>query len=140
MDMEVIQKIKKVNKSYIFKIVKVHYNNALSSRHKHNIFSLYNEHDKQIGHCLNVKMEDISFEINEKLKQECLKTGAVNFHASARGKLLEYNEFYLDEIHSYYNEIKYNPFSCLGFFCKKSKIEIKKSKNLVLNKNGFFIF
>jgi hypothetical protein len=46
MDMEVIQKIKKVNKSYILKVVKVHYNNALSSRYNHNIFSLYNEYDK----------------------------------------------------------------------------------------------
>ena len=140
MNMDVVQKIKNINKKYLFNIVKVHYNNALSKRYEQHIFSLYNEENRQIGHCLNVKIGKVSFEINQKLKIECLEKGIINLHAYAKGKLLSFNDLYLENIPVYYKQINYNPFSCLGFHFKNTNLEIKKSKRLILCQSGFFVF
>lgn len=139
MNMEVVQKIKKVDKKYVNHIIKVHYNNALSKRYDQHIYSLFNSDNRQIGHCINVKLVNVSFEINEELKKECLETGSINLHAYAKGKLISFNSLKIEDIDDKFEEIKYNPFSCLGFHFKDKNIEIKKSKMLILNQKGFFV-
>jgi hypothetical protein len=139
MNMDVIQKIKKLNKSYLFTFVKVHYNNALSKKYKQHIYSVYNSDDRQVGHCVNLKLSKVNFEINELLKKECLETGSVNLHAYAKGKLMSFNDINLIKPMCLYKEINYNPFSCLGFYYKNTNIEIKKSRRLILNQSGFFV-
>lgn len=139
MNMDVVQKIKRLNESYLFTFVKVHYNNALSKKYGQNIYSVYNSEDRQVGHCVNLKLSKVQFEINEQLKKECLETGSVNLHAYAKGKLISFNDIKLIKPMCLYKQIKYNPFSCLGFHFKNTNIEIKKSRRLILNQAGFFV-
>lgn len=140
MNMEVVQKIKRIDRKYLNDLVKVHYNNALSKRYQQHIYSLYNCENRQIGHCINLKLFNVTFEINEKLKKECLETGLMNLHAYAKGTLLIFNSLNVEKVKKCYKEITYNPFSCLGFHFKNTKTEVKKSRILVLNQKGFFIF
>lgn len=139
MNMEVIQKIKGINKNYLYNHVKVHYNNALSERYSKRIYSIYNEHNRQIGHCVNAKLVVVKFEINQELKRKCIETGEINLHAYALGYLIDFNDENLEEIKSKYIKLKYDPFSCSGFHFEKTKKEIKKAKKLILNQLGFFI-
>jgi hypothetical protein len=137
--MDVVQKIKRLDSAYLFNFVKVHYNNALSERYSQRIYSIYNDKDRQVGHCVNLKLSNVKFEINEDLKRECLEKGSVNLHAYATGKLLSFNDLKIENLMCFYKEINYNPFLCLGFHYKKSKIEVKKAKRLILNQKGFFV-
>ena len=70
MNMDVVQKIKRLDSAYLFNFVKVHYNNALSERYSQRIYSIYNDKDRQVGHCVNLKLSNVKFEINEDLKKE----------------------------------------------------------------------
>ena len=140
MNLNVIQKIKKIDEKYLYTMVKVHYNNSLSNRHSQRIYSVYNQQNKQIGQCLNLELNSIKFEINESLKKECLETGKLNLHAYALGYLVKFNDKNLEKIHDHFVKLRYNPFSCDGFYCENTNKEVNFAEKLTFNQTGFFIF
>lgn len=84
-----------------------------------------------VGHTDELTLKNVSFKVNEKGKQRCIREQQRNVHAWVEGIITNFVRCS--------TEVTYNPYKDCGFYLKNTGEEIKTADYLSINKEGVYV-
>lgn len=87
----------------------------------------------------SVRLEDVSFRVSERARQEVIRTKRKNVHAKVHGRIVAHRPIEPSELLAEgYREATYNPYRYSSFVDKLTEEPLEKSASVVLHHRKIF--